>query len=829
MTALTQTPTHTSEESPGSPEDLFEHRHRNGLTASEAEARRERFGKNDVEERDAGRIRAFLAPLYSPISLMLLGAAFLSFVNHRIFDAYFIVFLYIVNYSMQKWQEFKADKAIQELRSKLSFEVSTHRDNRWVFVNAVDLVPGDHIRMGLGSIIPADGTVFSAKNCSVNESVLTGESMPKEKNCGDSVFSGSFVSMGNLEAEITATGKHTVFGKTIFSIESSAEQSILEKDILHITRLLMSISIASVFILTLVFIVNGFPIDDLLLLDLGLIIAGIPIALPAVMAIILSIGASGLAKKQVVVRRLSALQDLANVNLLLTDKTGTLTRNEIRVANVISYQNGVSTDDVVELAHLATSTETPDALDQAITKRYGDTGRPTGDFEVLNFIPYDSDRKRSTALIRKDRKEFLISLGAPQVIRALDDFASKEMAERFERDIVEAADQGYRSIAVATKKDGAEEKHMEISGLLLLADPLDEHSKETLHFMKANGIDVKMLTGDNQIIAGRIARELDLPGKVLTAEKTRTLYQNKNADAMRKEIDSVSVFAEILPKDKYEIVRAMKSRHIVAATGDGINDLPALRVAHVGIAVSGAVSALKSMADIVLLGQGIAVIRDAILESRKIFVRLYNYSIYRISESFRLIVTILILGVWYGFYPLVPLQILLLAFLNDIPIISLAFDRVKITGKPSEIHAKERLWLSVLFGSVGVLNSVLLFFFMTKVLDLSLPVIQTIFFLKLTVSGHALIFVAHTKERWYRFLPSKAVMIATISTQIIATLLATTGFLMPAKISVSTAILVWVWALFWMQVSEFMKIIQEKALQLLPRYQKKFAFLRARQ
>jgi H+-transporting ATPase len=779
-----------------------------GLTTTEAENRIKKYGPNDVQEKRTGTIKKFLAPFYSPISLMLLGAAFLSKLNDKTFDAYFILALYFVNYGIQKWQEFKADKSIQQLKKRLSFEVSVFRDNKWNFVNAKNLVPGDRMRLGLGSIIPADGTVISCKNLSANEAVLTGESLPKDKKIGDKIYSGSFIATGNLEAEITATGKNTFFGKTIFSIEQPQQKSILEKDILTITKFLTITSIIAVIILTAILLIKGFGLKDLLTLDLSLIIAGIPIALPAVMAIILSIGAAELAKKFVIVRRLSALQDLANVNMLLTDKTGTLTQNKINVANVISYRTDLSTDDITELAYFTTLQDTPDTIDLAIIKKFEQTNRHIENTEILNFIPYDSERKRSTALIQKGQEKILISMGAPQIIQAFEEFSSPDIKIKFEKDINYAAAEGFRVLAIAIRKGETEEKNMIIAGLLFLADPLNEDSKETIAFMRENGIGVKMVTGDNKIITERIAKEIGLPGNVYSAKETRDMY----ADGKNKieDLKNAAAFSEVSPKDKYELVNIFRSQFVVAATGDGINDLPALKTANVGIAVSGAVTALKSLADIVLLGQGLSVIKDAIIEARKIFVRLYNYSIYRISESFRLVITILILGAFYGSYPLQPLQLILLAFLNDVPIISLAFDRVKISSEPSRINIKERFSLSLLFGLVGVLNSISLFVLTFNVLHFPIVIVQTMFFLKLTISGHALIFVAHTKERWFKFLPSKEVIIATIGTQILATWLAVSGYLMPAKISWQMAIFVWIWALIWMQITELMKDLQEK-------------------
>ncbi|MCL4366002.1 HAD hydrolase family protein, partial [Patescibacteria group bacterium] len=246
----------------------------------------------------------------------------------------------------------------------------------------------------------------------------------------------------------------------------------------------------------------------------------------------------------------------------------------------------------------------------------------------------------------------------------------------------------------------------------------------------------------------------------------------------------------------------------VASNGDGINDLPAIKAANVGIAVKNAVAALKATADIVLLSEGISVIKDAIIESRKIFERLYTYSLYRISESFRLIITIAILGIFYGVYPMTALQIILIALLNDIPIISLAFDKVKITNRPAKIDANKRFFLSTLFGVVGVVNSLLLFFLMKNIWHLDWSTVQTMFFLKLTVSGHLLIYVAHTKERWWKFLPSKQVVGATTITQLIATALAFTGFLMSGRLTLWEIGFVWFWAFLWMQISEVMKIFK---------------------
>ncbi len=360
-------------------------------------------------------------------------------------------------------------------------------------------------------------------------------------------------------------------------------------------------------------------------------------------------------------------------------------------------------------------------------------------------------------------------------------------------------------VAVAIGEESEQSQYLNFCGLLFFSDTPERGVRKVIKFIQDNGIKVKMLSGDNIAIAERISGKLNLIGSAIN----KKMLGKEFNELTEAEFEKIGTFAEILPDDKYELVRFARERYSVAVTGDGVNDLPALKMADVGIAVKNAVDALKSTADLVLMSDGISVICDAIIESRKIFSRLYVYSVYRISESFRIIVTIAVLGIIYGTYPLQPIQLIILALLNDIPIISLAFNRVKITTTPSEIKAKSRLILSTLFGFVGVVNSLLFVAIARNFFHLGWDAIQTMFFLKLTVSGHMLIYVAHTKERWYRYLPSKEVIFATLATQIIGTIFSGCGFFM-TRISISLIVFSWIWSAIWMQVSEFTKDLSRK-------------------
>ncbi|HVT01738.1 MAG TPA: plasma-membrane proton-efflux P-type ATPase, partial [Patescibacteria group bacterium] len=760
---------------------------------------------NEIPEKRVTLVSKVTKNILSPIAFMLLLASILSFAIGKVFDGYFIIILLTINIGITLWQENKADNAIKKLNENLEQKIKVFRDNRWQYINSRFLVVGDVIQLSSGEVVPADGVVVESNRVEVNESALTGESLPNEKKEKDIVYSGSFIATGIAIINITETGVGTKFGKTLFSVERVRKKSLLEKDILSISKFLTILSLIAVVVLSVFFLAKKASILELLTLDLSLIIAGIPISLPTVMTLIIEFGVLALAAKDVIVRRLSALEDLANVNFLLTDKTGTLTKNKITVQDIYAY-DGFTHNDVLSYAAIPAASESDNPIDIAILDKIKELNLSIHSFTRLDFIPADSKRKRSTIFIKHGNSFKVISVGAPQIIKQLCKF-DKKTHEKFNREVDLLAKNGYRTLAVAIT-NGRKEEQMKIAGLIALSDTLREDAKSIIQFLRKNGIDVAMVTGDNRAIAQNIATQLSLDdGEVIVKEELdKTDWKTINADYFKH----VGAFAEILPEDKFHLVQKAKDHFVVASNGDGVNDLPAIKAANVGIAVKNAVAALKATADIVLLSEGIGVIKDAIIESRKIFERLYTYSLYRISESLRLIVTIAILGILYGIYPLTPLQIILIALLNDIPIISLATDRVRTTNRPSKIDPKKRFTLSSLFGFVGVLNSILLFVVVKNIWHFSPSVIQTMFFLKLTVSGHMLIYIAHTKQRWWKFLPSKGVIWATTITQLIATTLALTGFLMSSKLSIAQTIFVWIWAFMWMQVGELVKIIQLK-------------------
>lgn len=774
-----------------------------GLTSREAADRLKRFGKNDVSESRKSNAKKLLSWLLSPITLMLAAAAGLSFFADKAFDGYFIIGLMLLNVAVGFWHEYKADDAVERLKEHLALKVRVVRGGRLQELDAKLLVPGDLIKLEGGDIVPADVQIGAAANLSADESALTGESFPKEKRSGDACYAGSFIATGTAFAEVTATGAKTNYGKILVTVERASKRSLLERDILGVTKFLLALSLGAVLVLSLVFLARHKALVDWLTLDLSLVIAGIPVSLPTVMTLIISFGILRLAKRQVVVRKVASLENLANVNLLLTDKTGTLTQARVALAKVLPYGNS-DQGELLQYARLALANDSG-PIRQAVNEFANGPGAKEEKFSVVDFVPHDSERKRGTvSATAVGGQKLLVSFGAPQVIGGLCSL-SQEQARLLERDVEAAAESGYRAMSLAANFGSFEESQMKLLGTFLFSDELRPDSAASLAFMERHGIATKMVTGDHHAIARRVAAELAMSGRTLSKAELSAL-DLPNLPAA--EFDRLAAFAEVLPQDKYELVEYAKRRFVVAVTGDGVNDIPAVEAADVGIAVEGAVDALKSSADMVIVQGGISVIENALLEARRIFVRLTTFAMYRISESLRVIFDILVIGLWYKDFPLLPIQLIILALLNDIPIISLAFNRVDIPRLPPKPDSRRKFVLGSLFGSAGLLNSVLFFVLLYSGWHADWASLQTMFFLKLSVSGHLLIFVAHTAKRWWKYLPSPAVALATLGTQVLATAFAYFGLFMKA-ISWEQIVFTWLWALVWMQVSELIKAGQQ--------------------
>ena len=671
-----------------------------GLLAEEAHIRLTKYGPNVIEEKKRSLISRFVGWVATPMSLMFVAAGGLSIWAGHSADALIIGVLFVTNVGVGAWHEAKADTALEKLKEKLSVMVKTNRGGTWIRLSSAELVPGDVVQLSTGDLVPADVSFISAKNISVNEAAVTGESMPKQKATGDSAYSGTFLSTGLGIASVTATGSRTYFGKTLALVEGSRQKSQLERDILSISKFLSIASVIVMAILTVVLVLAHLPIAEIATLDVSMLIAGIPVALPTVMTLIISVGVVELARRSVIVRRLSSLEDLADVNLLLSDKTGTLTENRIAVNRMESLSD-MSDHDIWARALAAAPRVDDNPLDTAIQTKAKELGISA--VFTTDFIPGDSERKRTTAFIDENGVRTAIVLGAPQTVEDLCVFDGS-LRSHYDALIIEAAKQGFRVLALA-ESDTDKEERMRPLAVFFLSDAVRAEARETVDFMHEHGIGVKMVTGDGYDVAAHVAQELGMSGRIV-----RRSELEKDAGAIKAEFASLGGFAEVMPKDKYDIVMMARNAdkpYVVAVTGDGVNDVPPIKTADVGIAVANAVDALKGTADIVLTQSGISVIKDAIIEARKIFVRLYNYSVYRISESFRLIVTIAVIGILFHTFPLTPVQIILIALLNDVPIISLAFDRVDVPQNPSSVNVRRRLTLSLLFGATGIANSLI--------------------------------------------------------------------------------------------------------------------------
>ncbi len=776
-----------------------------GLSSAEAAKRLTQYGPNEIAEHKTNPLLKFLGYFWGPIPWMIEIAVVLSGAVRHWPDFFIILLLLVANGVVGYTEERQAGNAIEALKAKLAINARVKREDAWETAPARELVPGDVIRLRLGDIVPADARLLDGDEIEVDQSALTGESLPATRLAGDAVFSGSIVRQGEIGALVYATGTRTYFGKTAELVADAHTVSHFQRAVLKIGNYLIVLAVALVTLIVVTAILRGDAILTTLQFALVLTVAAIPVAMPTVLSVTMAVGARLLARRQAIVSRLVAIEELAGVDVLCADKTGTLTQNSLTLGVPFSI-DGVTPATVILNGALASRADNDDPIDRAVLGSVEDATVLQA-YTVTHFKPFDPVHKRTEATVTAaDGTTFKVTKGAPQVILAL---AANATQIRTAADSVvnDFAARGFRSLGVA-RADG--DGDWQFVGVLPLFDPPRDDAATTIATAATMGVTVKMVTGDALAIAKETAAKVGLGADILDAAALGDATKNETAAA--ESILAADGFAQVFPEHKYHLIDVLqKHGHIVGMTGDGVNDAPALKKADCGIAVSGATDTARAAADIVLLTPGLSVIIEAIKQSRKIFQRMNSYAMYRITETLRVLLFMTFAILVFNFYPLTAIMIVMLALLNDGAILSIAYDNVRYRDEPEAWNMRLVLGISTVLGAVGPIAAFGLFYLGDRVFDLGHPRVQTLMYLMLSVAGHLTIFLTRTRGPFWSIRPARILLIAVFGTQAIATFIAVYGLFM-TPLGWTWAAAVWGYALIWFLVSDRIKLLAYRIL-----------------
>jgi H+-transporting ATPase len=779
-----------------------------GLSQAEAEKRLVEYGPNEIEEKKTNVLLKILSYFWGPIPWMIEVAVILSGVVRHWPDFFIILILLVSNAAVGFFEERQAGNAIEALKARLAVKARVKRDGKWITPPARELVPGDAIRLRLGDIVPADARLLDGDEVSVDQSALTGESLPATRKSGDAVFSGSIIRRGEIGALVYATGGKTYFGKTAELVQSAVTVSHFQKAVLRIGNYLIMLAVAMVTVIIAIGIYRGNPILTTLQFALVLTVAAIPVAMPTVLSVTMAVGARLLAKKQAIVSKLVAIEELAGVDVLCADKTGTLTQNKLTLGDPFCLAK-ITAEQLILAGALASRAENNDTIDLAVLGGVKDK-EALKPYQVTHFLPFDPVHKRTEATVKAaDGSTFKVTKGAPQVILGLSANAAS-VKDAVDKAVNDFAARGFRALGVA-RADG--DGKWQLLGVLPLFDPPRDDAKATVATAAEMGVKIKMVTGDALAIARETAKTLGMGANILDGG---TLGDSKTEEtaAVTKSIEDADGFAQVFPEHKFHIVDVLqKHGHIVGMTGDGVNDAPALKKADCGFAVSGATDAARAAASIVLVAPGLSVIIDAIKESRKIFQRMNSYAIYRIAETLRVLLFMTLAIVIFNFFPLTAIMIVMLALLNDGAILSIAYDNVIYRNQPEAWNMRVVLGIATVLGLVGPIAAFGLFFLGDRVFHIDRPQIQTMMYLMMSVAGHLTIFQTRTRGPWWSIRPARILLVAVVGTQILATLICVFGFLV-APLWWGWAAMVWGYALVWFLVTDPVKLLAYRMLDV---------------
>ncbi|CAN1134687.1 ATPase 7, plasma membrane-type [Linum perenne] len=775
-------------------EEVFGHLKctRDGLSSDDIQQRLELFGHNKLEEKKESKFLKFLGFMWNPLSWVMEAAALMAIAlahgggkSADYHDFVGIIVLLIINSTISFIEENNAGNAAAALMAQLSPKARVLRNGRWSEEDASILVPGDIISIKLGDIVPADARLLEGDPLKIDQAALTGESLPVTKNPGSGVYSGSTCKQGEIDAVVIATGVHTFFGKAAHLVDSTNNVGHFQQVLTAIGNFcICSIALGMVIEIVVIYGLQKrayrVGIDNLLVLLIG----GIPIAMPTVLSVTMAIGSHRLSQQGAITKRMTAIEEMAGMDVLCSDKTGTLTLNKLTVDKTMVevFARGVDKDMVVLMAARASRLENQDAIDTAIVAMLGDAKEARAGIREIHFLPFNpTDKRTALTYLDADNKMHRVSKGAPEQILNLA-HNKAEIANRVHAIIDKFAERGLRSLGVARQQVPNGDKDStggpwEFVGLLPLFDPPRHDSAETIRRALDLGVSVKMITGDQLAIGKETGRRLGMGTNMYPS--TALLGEGAGNEAtgslpIDELIEKADGFAGVFPEHKYEIVRRLQARkHICGMTGDGVNDAPALKKADIGIAVADSTDAARSASDIVLTEPGLSVIISAVLTSRSIFQRMKNYTIYAVSITIRIVL---------GFMLLTCFWVLVIAILNDGTIMTISKDRVKPSPIPDSWKLSEIFATGIVLGGYMALMTVVFFWLAYETNFFSVnknkavanqlnEQLASAVYLQISTISQALIFVTRSRGWSFQERPGFLLVFAFLIAQLIATVI----------------------------------------------------------
>ena len=795
-----------------------------GLTAAEAKARIEKYGRNELVHKEASDLEKFLRYFWGPIAWMIEAAALLSLLMGHWSDLTIILVLLFYNAISGFWQERKASDALAALKAGMAPKATALRDGEFAAIDAAEVVPGDVLRIKLGEVVPADVRFIDGDYISIDQAALTGESLPVSKKIGDEGYSGSIAKKGEMSAVVIGTGNNTFFGRTASLVASagggashSAKATAQIGDFLILISVVLCVILVGFELYQDIVVKHPWhwsELGDIARLVLVLLIASIPIAMPTVITVTNSLGAQNLAKKKAIVSRLEAIEELAGVDILCSDKTGTLTKNILTLGDPILF-DAKTADEMILAGALASEKGSEDAIDKAVTGGLKDPKALDG-YQVTKFVPFDPVGKRTEGQVTDAQgKALRFTKGAPQVIRDLCNLDT-DTAAKADKTVADLAAKGMRALGMAESTD--EGKSWSFLGIQSMLDPPRDDSKQTIEQAKEHGLRVKMVTGDDVAIGSEISGQLGMGSHLIAAADmfTKDMDMSHLPEPITENVDKADGFGRVFPEHKYGIVHALQDRgHVVAMTGDGVNDAPALKQADCGIAVSGATDAARAAAALILTAPGLSTIIDAIDEARMIFERIINYILFQVAMTLDIMFVVVLATLFFGFSPLTPIMIIVLALLDDIPIMTIAYDNTLLPKEPVRWHMRRLLFISGFMGVMAVAQSFGLLLIGMEWLSntewqswikLTQEQIQTAVFLQIAAGGHLLLFVMRSRGSIFSPpWPAMPLVAAIVGTQIFAVLICGFGWFVTA-LPWTIIGLIWIYLLVWMLILDGVKL-----------------------